>query len=82
MKKNLRELRDKMVVTFFMLNALFVVVVFLLQVNKDQIHVKWPLEAKVNVSFDPVTYEVRGARLFLRTPSFPPINFHFRFRSP
>lgn len=58
MTKNLRDLRDKMVVTFFMLNALFVVVVFLLQVNKGEIHIKWPLEARANITFDPVTYEV------------------------
>ncbi|KAK6623467.1 hypothetical protein RUM43_009319 [Polyplax serrata] len=65
MTKNLRDLRDKMVVTFFMLNALFVVVVFLLQVNKGEIHIKWPLEARANITFDPVTYEINIQKTYL-----------------
>lgn len=39
-----------MVVTFFMLNALFVTVVFLLQLNKSKVHINWPLDAKINMT--------------------------------
>ncbi|KAJ8965783.1 hypothetical protein NQ317_015732 [Molorchus minor] len=35
-EKDLKDLRDKMVITFFMINALFVLVVFLLTLQKRQ----------------------------------------------
>lgn len=54
---DLRELRDKTVLSFFMLNALFVIVVFLLQLNKDTIFINWPLGVKSNISYTN-TFEV------------------------
>lgn len=56
--KELVELRNKSVFAFFMFNALFVLVVFLLQLNKDQIHVKWPLGVRTNLTIIPETSEV------------------------
>lgn len=56
--KELIELRNKSVFAFFMFNALFVLVVFLLQLNKDQIHVKWPLGIRTNITFIEETSEV------------------------
>jgi hypothetical protein len=41
-----------------MFNALFVLVVFLLQLNKDQIHVKWPLGVRTNITYIEETSEV------------------------
>lgn len=41
-----------------MLNALFVVIVFLLQLNKDMLHVKWPFGVKTNITYDETTQEV------------------------
>lgn len=41
-----------------MVNALFVLIVFLLQLNKDHIHVKWPLGVKTNITYDETTQEV------------------------
>lgn len=41
-----------------MVNALFVMIVFLLQLNKDNIHVKWPLGVKTNITYDEKTQEV------------------------
>lgn len=41
-----------------MINALFVLIVFLLQLNKDNLHVKWPISARINVTYDEVTQEV------------------------
>lgn len=45
-----------------MINALFVLIVFLLQLNKDSLHVKWPISARVNVTYDEVTQEVNFVR--------------------
>ena len=43
-----------------MLNALFVVIVFLLQLNKDMLHIKWPFGVKTNITYDETTQEVSG----------------------
>lgn len=56
--KDLIELRNKSVFAFLMFNALFVLGVFLLQLNKDQIHVKWPLGVRTNITFVEETSEV------------------------
>ena len=56
--RELIELRNKSVFAFLMFNALFVLVVFLLQLNKDQIHVKWPLGIRINVTYVEETAEV------------------------
>lgn len=49
---DLKNLRDTMVFAFVMLNALFVMVIFLLQLNQDQLHFKWPFGQKVSINFD------------------------------
>lgn len=41
-----------------MFNALFVLIVFLLQLNKDQLHVIWPLGVKTNITYVEETSEV------------------------
>jgi chitin synthase len=56
--KDLKELRNSSVFGFFMINALFVLIVFLLQLNKDSLHVKWPISARINVTYDEITQEV------------------------
>jgi chitin synthase len=43
----LKNLRNIAVFAFFMVNALFVLVIFLLQLSRDVIHIKWPLGVKV-----------------------------------
>lgn len=55
---DLKELRNKSVFAFFMFNALFVLIVFLLQLNKDKLHIIWPLGVKTNITYDEVTAEV------------------------
>ncbi|KAL7727578.1 hypothetical protein ACLKA6_014930 [Drosophila palustris] len=59
--KDLKELRDSSVFAFFMINALFVLIVFLLQLNKDNIHVKWPFGVRTNITYDETTQEARIA---------------------
>lgn len=56
--KDLKDLRDTSVFAFFMLNALFVLIVFLLQLSKDKLHIKWPLGVKTNLTFIEETQEV------------------------
>lgn len=63
---DLIELRNKSVFAFLMFNALFVLIVFLLQLNKDQLHVVWPLGVKTNITYVEETSEVSE-----RTKSVP-----------
>lgn len=51
-------MRNSSVFAFFMVNALFVLIVFLLQLNKDNLHIKWPLGVKTNITYDETTQEV------------------------
>ncbi|KAK2724897.1 hypothetical protein QYM36_001381, partial [Artemia franciscana] len=46
----LKELRTKSVFFFFMVNALFILIVFLMQLNKDSLNVHWPLGVKINTT--------------------------------
>lgn len=55
---DLIELRNKSVFAFFMANALFVLIVFLLQLNKDKLHIVWPLGVKTNITYIEETSEV------------------------
>lgn len=61
----LKELRNKVVFAFFMFNALFILIVFLLQLNKDQLHFDWPLGVKTNITYIPETSEVRIDKEYL-----------------
>lgn len=56
---DLIELRNKSVFAFVMFNALFILIVFLLQLNKDQLHVVWPLGVKTNITYIEETGEVQ-----------------------
>jgi chitin synthase len=58
-EKKLKDLRDVSVFAFFMLNALFVLVIFLLQLSQDQLHINWPFGVKSNITFDNDKHEVR-----------------------
>ncbi|XP_076243610.1 hyaluronan synthase-like protein kkv [Calliopsis andreniformis] len=73
---DLVELRNKSVFAFFMFNALFVLIVFLLQLNKDQLHVVWPLGAKTNITFIEETSEVHITKVYLQ---LEPIGLVFVF---
>lgn len=55
---DLKELRNRVVFAIFMINAIFILAVFLLQLHKDIIHVDWPFGAKVNATINPDTGEV------------------------
>ncbi|XP_073988781.1 hyaluronan synthase-like protein kkv isoform X1 [Rhodnius prolixus] len=74
--KDLIELRNSSVFAFFMMNALFVLIVFLLQLNKGLLHVKWPFGVKTNITYDEVTQEVLISKEYLQ---LEPIGLVFVF---
>ncbi len=47
----LKTLRNQMVFSIFMLNAIFVIAVYLLQANKETIYITWPWGATANVTY-------------------------------
>lgn len=55
----LKELRNKVVFAFLMINSLFVLAVFLLQVNKKNLHLKWPLGIKYSITYMVSSRQVR-----------------------
>ncbi|XP_032678165.1 chitin synthase chs-2 isoform X4 [Odontomachus brunneus] len=73
---DLIELRNKSVFAFLMFNALFVLIVFLLQLNKDQLHVIWPLGVKTNITYVEETSEVHITKEYLQ---LEPIGLVFVF---
>ena len=50
-ERELKEFRNKVVTAFIMINAVFVLTIFLLQLNKDTLHLDWPLGVKTNISY-------------------------------
>ena len=62
---DLIELRNKSVFFFIMFNALFILIVFLLQLNKGALHVDWPLGVKTNITYIEETSEVCCVRFYL-----------------
>ncbi|XP_071565926.1 chitin synthase chs-2 isoform X3 [Temnothorax nylanderi] len=64
--QELMNSRDAYLSKFFMLNALFVLIVFLMQLNKDTLHLQWPLGMKYNVTFNSERFEVHLTKEYLR----------------
>nr|CAI5837000.1 unnamed protein product [Callosobruchus analis] len=73
---DLKELRDQSVFAFFMMNALFVLIVFLLTLKKDYLHVKWPFGVRTNITYDESTQEVHITKEYLQ---LEPIGLVFVF---
>ncbi|XP_011705416.1 PREDICTED: uncharacterized protein LOC105460624 isoform X2 [Wasmannia auropunctata] len=64
--QELMNCRDAYLLKFFMLNALFVLIVFLMQLNKDRLHLQWPLGMKYNVTYYSQGNEVHLTKEYLR----------------
>lgn len=73
---DLIELRNKSVFSFFMINALFVLIVFLLQLNKDKLHLDWPIGVKTNITTIAETSEIIISKEYLH---LEPIGLVFVF---
>ncbi|KAK5985002.1 hypothetical protein GCK32_011468, partial [Trichostrongylus colubriformis] len=57
------ELRNKVVSSFFMVNIVFIIVILVLQLQKDCLHIEWPIGPKYNHTVRPChgdTKEVVG----------------------
>ncbi|XP_063978439.1 chitin synthase chs-2-like [Diachasmimorpha longicaudata] len=64
--ESLKNLRDGFLFKFFMINGLFVVAVFVMQLNKDLLHLEWPLGKTYNVTFTEVEQTVHIAKGYLK----------------
>lgn len=60
------NLRDMVIMAFIMINALFVLVIFLLQINKEMLHIKWPVQAQNTIFYDGDAHEIRIDREYLQ----------------
>ncbi|XP_029674249.1 chitin synthase chs-2-like isoform X2 [Formica exsecta] len=58
--------RDAYLLKFFMINALFVLIVFLMQLNKNILHLQWPLGSKYNITYIVKRDEVHLAKEYLK----------------
>lgn len=59
------NLRDMVIMAFIMINALFVLVMFLLQIHKEQLHIKWPFGATNRITYNDALQEVLIVREYL-----------------
>jgi len=50
LEQGLKDLRNKSVFMFFVCNALFVLIIFMLTLHKDTLYVNWPLGARENIT--------------------------------
>lgn len=66
MKEALASLRDVSAFAFVMLNAIFVLIVFLLQLKKSLLHIQWPFNAVNYITFVASTEEVIIRREYLQ----------------
>nr|CTP81200.1 BMA-CHS-2 [Brugia malayi] len=62
-QKNIRDglmlLRNKVCSGFFMVNVVFIIIVLLLQLQKDCIHIEWPLGPRYNHTIIPCNTDIR-----------------------
>jgi chitin synthase len=50
LEQGLKDLRNKMVFFFYVCNALFVLIIFMLTLHKDTLYVNWPLGVRENIT--------------------------------
>ncbi|GAU91395.1 hypothetical protein RvY_03655 [Ramazzottius varieornatus] len=60
--RELKALRNKVALAFFMINCLFVLIVFLLQLRKEELHIVWPIGFRQNLTWVNCTSVVGLAR--------------------
>ncbi|KAK0162509.1 hypothetical protein PV327_006282 [Microctonus hyperodae] len=66
MEDALKKLRNENIFKFFMLNALFVLTVLLMQLNKETLHLEWPLGTSYNITYRSDMMEVHLAKDYLQ----------------
>ncbi|OQR71795.1 hypothetical protein BIW11_10776, partial [Tropilaelaps mercedesae] len=55
MQKSLIDLRNNICSAYFMLNALYILALFFLQINKDSLFMEWPFGGNHTIEFVPNT---------------------------
>ncbi|XP_054734124.1 chitin synthase chs-2 [Anastrepha obliqua] len=72
--ESLRELRNMFAFAFIMINSLFVLIVFLLQLKKDYLHLEWPIDP-----IDYITYDDTNSQIYIyrRHKELDPIGLCF-----
>ncbi|XP_011496081.1 PREDICTED: uncharacterized protein LOC105360778 [Ceratosolen solmsi marchali] len=63
--KQIKDLRDQYIFKFFMINSLFVFIVFLMQLNKDTLYIRWPLGVKYKITYDSDKTEINISKEYL-----------------
>ncbi|MCP9263865.1 Chitin synthase 1 [Dirofilaria immitis] len=58
-RTGLMQLRNKVCSGFFIVNTIFIIVVLLLQLQKDCIHIEWPLGPRYNHTIIPCSMDIR-----------------------
>ncbi|KAK1127233.1 hypothetical protein K0M31_003777 [Melipona bicolor] len=63
--KGLINIRNEYLLKFFMINIIFIVAIFLLQINKDILYIQWPFAIEYNITYtNDHSYEVHLARQY------------------
>ena len=76
-KKGLTDLRNKVCSTFFMLNVVFIIIVLILQMQKDCLHIEWPLGPKFNHTIIPCNSDNRQEIWVMTRLQLEPIGLVF-----
>ncbi|UYV85168.1 chs1 [Cordylochernes scorpioides] len=74
--RELKELRNKVVSGFFIGNAIFMVTIMLLQMNKEQLSLSWPVGGDYNITFFPMGNNIQIEELHVPL-KIEPIGFVF-----
>uniref|UniRef100_A0A914VAF7 Uncharacterized protein n=1 Tax=Plectus sambesii TaxID=2011161 RepID=A0A914VAF7_9BILA len=76
-RAGLTELRNKVCSAFFMLNVVFIIVVLVLQMQKDCLHIEWPLGPKFNHSIIPCNADTLKEEWVMTRLQLEPIGLVF-----
>ncbi|XP_011190169.2 chitin synthase chs-2 isoform X1 [Zeugodacus cucurbitae] len=72
--ESLRELRNMFAFAFIMINSIFVLIVFLLQLKKDYLHLEWPIDPTDYITYDDINSQIY---IYRRHKELDPIGFCF-----
>lgn len=71
------ELRNKVVSTFFMVNVVFIIVILVLQLQKDCLHIEWPVGPKYNHTVRPCHGDTKEEIWVVTRLQLEPLGFVF-----
>lgn len=71
---SLRELRNMFAFAFVMINSIFVLIVFLLQLKKDYLHLEWPIDPEDFITCDNRNHQIT---IYRRYKELDPIGLCF-----